>query len=96
MSSTQELIGATFSPEEEARMQVQSDMKSILRPMEIEEVLTLMFKYMETKLATATGSSADAPAPGTPSLTPTGEDLEVWGDRVASELEAKLVELRSI
>ena len=96
MNEDLELAGFSLSPEEEARQQVKVDMRNILQPMETEEVLTLMFKYMEAKLADIAGIPGDTPDPDAPSLTPTGEDLVVWGDRVASELEAKLLELRSI
>ena len=92
----EEQIGFVLSPEDQAKYQVTVDMKNILHPMEMEEVLTLMFMYMKAKLADIAGIPGDTPDPDAPSLTPTGEDLVVWGDRVASELEAKLIELRDI
>jgi len=78
------------------KVKIAEDMNDLLSGMSNAEMLTLMFKYMGEKLAIATGGSSDAPVPGTPSLTPTGEDLVTWGDRLSLELEAKLIELRSI
>ena len=78
------------------KVKIAEDMDDLLSGMSNAEMLTLMFKYMGEKLAIATGGSSDAPTKGAKSITPTGEDLVVWGDRLSSELETKLIELRSI
>jgi hypothetical protein len=79
---------------QEKERQIREDMRKVLGGMDTAETLTLMFKYMGAKMATLSGS-ADAPLPTIP-LTPTGEDLIVWGDRIATELEDKLIELRKL
>jgi len=95
MDTKKEFIGAVFTPEQEESLRIHSEMQDILKPMSIEETLTLMFTYMREKLSDATGPN-DPDDPEAIPLTPTGEDIIVWGDRVADELEAKLIELRSI
>ena len=58
------------------------------------ESMLLMLKYGFEKKQPNDGSS-DVPTPTTP-LTPTGEDLVTWGDRIAEELEVKILELRNL
>jgi len=75
-------------------IQVREEMDAILAGISTSETMALMFKYVEAKISAATDSS-DAPI-STTVLTPTGEDVVVWGDRITAELTDKLVELRQI
>jgi hypothetical protein len=90
---TQAEADTVHKQSEKAR--IQEEMNALLGGMTPSESMLLMLKYGFEKMNAQSGDSNDSPTPSVP-LTPTGEDLVTWGDRVASELEAKMVELRSL
>ena len=74
---------------EEAR--IQREMDALISDMSTSEAMYLMLAYSKEKMST---DQNDEPAGE--HLTPTGEDIIVWGDRLSSELETKITELRSL
>ena len=78
---------------EDKKQVIKNSMNELLGDLAPAESMLLMLKYGFEKMQPS--GSNDAPVPSVP-LTPTGEDLVTWGDRVASELEAKVIELRQL
>ena len=76
------------------RSELRREMNDLVGDLTAPEAMFLMLQYGMLKM-NANGDPSDEPAPSVP-LTPTGEDLEVWGDRIASSLEQKIIELRSL
>ena len=68
------------------------ELNAIIGDLTPAESMFLMLQYGMTKM---NPNASDEPTPSTP-LTPTGEDIITWGDRIASELEVKMIELRNL
>ena len=83
-------------PVEEKKDQLRREMEALIGDMTTPEAMFLMLQYgMQKMNAGSGGGQNDDPVPTIP-LTPTGEDLITWGDRIATELEKKIIELRSL
>ena len=73
------------------KQEIHSEMETLIGELSPAESMFLMLQYGMLKM---NGDTSD-PATGT-HLTPTGEDIITWGDKIASGLEAKIVELRNL
>ena len=71
--------------------EIHSEMETVIGELSPAESMFLMLQYAMLKMNT---DASDDPT-GT-HLTPTGEDIVTWGDKIASGLEAKIVELRAL
>ena len=72
-----------------AKQDVHNEMNELIGDMTPAEAMLLMLHYGMAKTDTS----------GTPigeHLTPTGEDVVTWGDKLATKLEAKIVKLRAL
>jgi len=77
---------------EEKKNKLKEEMNALVSDMTMPEAMLLMLQYGMAKM---NPDASDEPTPTKP-LTPTGEDLITWGDNLAIELEAKILELRSL
>ena len=78
---------------EKEKEKIKDEMNNLLGDMTPAESMMLMLRYGMIK------SSPDQSDDGgaiDDDLTPTGEDIITWGDRLASELEIKIRKLRSL
>ncbi len=75
---------------EKKKQKIHSEMETLIGELSPAESMFLMLQYGMLKM------SGDANDPTGAHLTPTGEDIVTWGDKVASGLEAKIVELRTL
>jgi len=75
-----------------AEERIRQELDAIIGDLTPAESMYLMLQYSMTKM---NPDASDEPTPTT-HLTPTGEDIVTWGDRIASELEAKMIELRNL
>ena len=87
-----------IDPNEDKKDEIRNEMNALVGDMTMPEAMYLMLQYgmQKMSLAATPNDQSDTPAPPPASLTPTGEDLLTWGDRIASELEQKIMELRSL
>ena len=79
-------------PPENKKAKLLEELDAIIGDLTPAESMFLMLQYGMTKM---NPDASDEPAPSI-HLTPTGEDIITWGDRIASELEAKMIELRNL
>ena len=77
---------------EKKKQKLRDEMDALVGDMTPAESMLLMLKYGFEKMNPNDDSSDDSSI----SLTPTGEDLIVWGDRVASGIEDTLIKLRKL
>ncbi len=76
------------------KQRIHNEMNTLLGDITMPEAMFLMLQYSMAKIEGK--SNEPTPRSISISLTPTGEDLITWGDRIASELEAKIFELRGL
>ena len=76
---------------EEKRIKLKQELDAIVGDLSPAESMYLMLQYGFAKM-NATSDASDEQI----SLTPTGEDIITWGDRIASELGSKLIEIKNL